>query len=547
VTVLESNLTEDKTKVEMTPKWGTWVNPEISQIIRRRLRLAAEAEKSKALQQQILNMCREDPVRWINDWVWTSDPRNLDYESPTTVPMILFPNQVDYVHWRQKQRKSRKGGIVEKTRDAGATWLNVCTQVHSWLFEPGYKGTFASRKESLVDRRGDPDSIFSKIRQILQYLPPWMIPSDYEDHYMKLVNLDNGSSITGEAGDNIGRGGRSSLVDVDEASFIEHPLLVDAALSQNTKVIFYTSTPNGTGNPFYNKRFSGVWDVFTFYWRDDPRKDDAWYEEQKLKLDDVTLAQEIDISYSASLEGAIIQGKWVEPCVNHFDPTQNLQGTRQAGLDLAGSGKNKSVLVIMQSNVVIAIYDWQGLDPTEVIQKAIPLCQDYGIKHLNYDATGLGQGVGTILKQTERLGFTYTPVHNGGSPSDLFWQDENISSKQKFANLRAESWWLLAVRFRKTFEHVNLIRQHPPEERISILRHPDLLTQLTSVTVKTNSEKKILLESKDEMKSKGITSPDFADALVLANYPAITAEGRYKKTVARSGRLKGTSGSMLLR
>jgi len=531
--------------IPITPKWGSWVNPRISEIIHQRIRLAAEAEKSPQLQRLILDRCKSDPIRWINDWVWTSDPRNLDYDMPTTVPMILFPIQEDYVRWRMEQRKARKGGIVEKTRDAGATWLNVCTQTHYWLFEPGYKGTFASRKESLVDKKGDPDAIFSKIRQVLQFLPHWMLPKNYEDHYMKLVNLDNGASITGEAGDNIGRGGRSSLVDVDEAAFIEHPQLVDAALSQNTKVIFYTSTPNGTGNPFYQKRFSGNWSVFTFYWHQDPRKDAAWYEEQKIKLDEVTLAQEVDISYSASLEGAVIQGKWLEPAVNHLDPTKNLKGNRQAGLDIAGSGKNRSVLCIMQENIVIAIFDWQGLDPTEVIQKVIPICQQYGVRHLNYDATGLGQGVGTILRETKDLGFNYTPIHNGGSPSDMFWQEDNISSKQKFANLRAESWWLLATRFRKTFEHVHLIRPHPPEERISILRHPDLLTQLTSVTVKTNTEKKILLLSKDEMRSKGITSPDFADALVLANYPAITAEGRFAKSIVRSGRLKGDSGSML--
>jgi Pyruvate/2-oxoacid:ferredoxin oxidoreductase delta subunit len=86
-----------------------------------------------------------------------------------------------------------------------------------------------------------------------------------------------GASITGEGGDNIGRGGRSSVYFVDEAAFVERPALVDRALSQTTRVRDRRETPNGPGNGFAEKRFSGRLPVFTFHWRDDPRKDEAWY------------------------------------------------------------------------------------------------------------------------------------------------------------------------------------------------------------------------------------------------------------------------------
>ncbi len=38
---------------------------------------------------------------------------------------------------------------------------------------------------------------------------------------------------------------------------------------------------------------SGKVPVFVFDWRDDPRKDQAWYDKQRINLDPVVLAQEV--------------------------------------------------------------------------------------------------------------------------------------------------------------------------------------------------------------------------------------------------------------
>src|SRR5690606_25562628 len=131
----------------------------------------------------------------------------------------------------------------------------------------------------------------------------------------KLINKDNGSSITGEGGDNIGRGGRSSIYFVDEAAHLEHSQKVDAALSENADCKIWVSTPNGLGNAFYRKRFSGHHPVFTFNWHQDPRKNQAWYDWRKKTMDPVVFAQEVEIDYSASLAGICIPGVWVRAAV----------------------------------------------------------------------------------------------------------------------------------------------------------------------------------------------------------------------------------------
>ena len=93
---------------------------------------------------------------------------------------------------------------------------------------------------------------------------------------------------------------------MDEYAFYPRPELIDRAVSMNSDVKIWVSTPNGVGNPFYQKRFSGKVPVFTYSWRDDPRKDQAWYDKMAREEDPVTMAQEVDMSYDASIEGGVV-------------------------------------------------------------------------------------------------------------------------------------------------------------------------------------------------------------------------------------------------
>ncbi|MGL5923836.1 terminase large subunit domain-containing protein [Chroococcidiopsis sp.] len=485
-----------------------WTQPNLADSIRRRLEILGRI-KTNSKKQLAITLSAKDPVIWVNDFVWTYDPRI----TPATMPFDLFPRQVEFIRWLSDRYVLREDGLAEKSRDVGFTWLCAAFMVHHWLFHSGFKGTVGSRKESLVDRMGDPDTIFEKMRLILQLLPPWMLPS-YQDSYMRLLNHQNGNSITGESGDNMGRGGRSSLYIIDEAAFIERPQKVDAAISQNSDVKIYVSTPNGSGNPFAQKRLSGAIPVFTFRWQDDPRKDQAWYQKQVDTLDPVIVASEIDIDYSASIEGIFIEAKWVRAAIDYPLSAQGASVT--AGLDVATTGKNKNVFVVRQGNKAIAVKEWQGLNTTETTFKAQELIKSFKATHLNFDVDGVGAGVAGTLETTPNLGFTFTSVHGSGSPSVFFWVGENKTSKEKFYNKRAEHYGLLRERFRKTYEMVEGIAEYLEDELISIPNHATLIAQLSQPLRKFTSNGKILLESKDEMRRRGVESPDYADALMYA-------------------------------
>src|SRR5882724_4209443 len=235
----------------------------------------------------------EHPAQFIDDWGQTHDPRNPERGLPATIPFRLFPRQFELIEWFLERWHGQQHGIVEKSRDVGASCLMMTFCVTMCLFHRGLTFGIGSRKEELIDRSGDPSSLFFKARAFLQALPveflgSWSLAKNSADK--RITFPDTGSALVGEAGDNIGRGGRTSMFFVDEAAFLERPALVDGSLSATTNSRIDLSTPNGRGNSFAERRFSGKVPVFTFGWREDPRKNEAWYRKQCETLDAVTIA-----------------------------------------------------------------------------------------------------------------------------------------------------------------------------------------------------------------------------------------------------------------
>lgn len=463
-----------------------------------------------------LRRCAADLPYWLNTYGKTYDPRLPE----PLIPFRLFPRQVEFLTWLAAREAADEDGLAEKSRDVGFTWLCCSYALHGWLFRPGYSVGFGSRKLELVDRIGDPDTIFEKIRILLRNLPEWMLPAGFDwsehDNHCRLINPATGATITGEGGDNIGRGGRKSIYFVDEAAYIEHPQKIDAALSATTRVRIDISTPNGPGNPFAQKRFSGKLPVFTFHWRDDPRKDNAWYEREKARLDPVVVAQEIDIDYTASLEGICIPAVWVRAAVGLELPESGLAA---AGLDVADEGKNRNVFIAHRGPVVRPPEAWRQANTTETAWKAADLAEQHGVGTLNYDSDGVGAGVrGTYESSERKLRFRPVALRGGTAASERIWPDGK-SSKERFLNLRAELWWLLRVRFEKAYEFREKGVQHPPEEMISIPDHPQLIADLSLPLIVPTETGKLKLESKEAMARRGVKSPDFGDALAYSFAP----------------------------
>lgn len=498
-------------------------------ITRKRLQLLRRAEVDPDFQRYIKRKCRDDIKFFADMFIVAFNPR----VRPSTIPFICFPKQREFLDWivglknNSYVDKSRNyWGVCVKSRYTGASVLCCLTLVHAWLFDRDFSGAVGSRKAELIYNAGNPDALFSKLEDMVKKLPVWMQPNWLIKRNL-MTNLDNGNTVKGEAGDSIGRGGRSSLYILDEAAFVERSHKVVAALSENTDCVIMISTPNGTNNYFYQAYSSGVYPQFKITWRDDPRRSDEWYQAQCERFDSVTVAQELDCDFNATTEGVIIQGRWLNSAVNNED-TLDIRSNKTpyyvAGFDPAGGGKDSNVLIIRDGIRVTDIIAWTGLDTTESADKVLEICIEKGVRKLIFDAGGVGSDLAGTLKQRKRSrqwndrNFTYEAIQFGQRPSNYYWDNLEMSSEDRFTNAATEMMFLLRERFWKTYQHVQGLREWDIEDLICIPNNGKLLDQLTIYTAETRPNGKIQRISKQKLREAGLSSPDHADALALAFY-----------------------------
>ncbi|MFN8760260.1 MAG: hypothetical protein ACK5XA_15805 [Tagaea sp.] len=472
-----------------------WRNPDYGPVfLARATRLKMLSEANAAEIAAVKAHYRENPVDFINDWACTFDPRNAELNRPTDIPMILFPKQEECVRWVAERWRARQNGLLEKSRDMGASWIMVWIAIWMWLNFPGTVVGFGSRKEEYVDSAGDMKALFPKIRFGIDRLPRMLRPKGWDTKryapFMRITNPENQSSIVGEAGDNIGRGARTSIYFVDESAFIERPQLVDAALSQTTNCRIDLSTPNGESNPFAQKRFAGKLPVFTLHWRDHPAKDDDWYRDQCAKLDDpVVIAQELNIDYAASSTDQFISGDLVEAAMALDASKIESLGPLILAVDVARFGDNETVMSLRRGRVVHWVKAFRGLDTmmtVDMVKTEVDAMPGRPAQ-IAIDVIGVGAGVFDRLRQL------YPGIVVAVNSSERTEDGKNY-------NMRAKMW----------AEFKAWLKDGP----VVLPRDHTLKTQLTSPKYKFR-DNRLLIESKDEMKKRGIQSPDRADAIVL--------------------------------
>jgi phage terminase large subunit len=92
-----------------------------------------------------------------------------------------------------------------------------------------------------------------------------------------------------------------------------------------------------------------------------------------------------------------------------------------------------------------------------------------------------------------------------------------------FSNIKAQAWWLLADRFRNTFNAVRNGETFDHSDMISLsadLPHLEqLIDELSTPLRNYDANGRVKVESKSDLLKRGIASPNLADAIVLAYAP----------------------------
>ena len=484
------------TWVNPIPKDFDWRNPDYAPVWAERVSRLERLRADPSLVDPLKAFYKDNPVAFIMDWGCTFDPRNAERDLPTTVPFLLFPKQAEFVDFVVNNWRSRQDWLVEKSRDMGVSWLCVGLAVWWLLFYPGMVIGFGSRKEEYVDDLSDPKSLFWKVRAFISLLPAEFRPAGWDEKkhapFMTIRNPENGAVIFGEAGDNIGRGARAGVYFKDESAFYERPEKIDAALSQTANCKGDISTPNGEGNPFWKKRHGGRFPVFVFDWRDDPRKGPEWYRKQVHDLDSIVLAQEVDRDYSASIANSFIKGDTVTQAASRGPADVPAMGPLRVGLDVARFGDDKCSLTFRRGRVLIKQTTWGKTDIMSTAGRAKQEINAYRgatgvhLEQIAVDVIGLGAGVADALRAW--FGDDVVVDVNSSLRMD---DGENY-------NLNAFMWTEMSTWL----------------ETASIPNDPELRTDLTGRRYFYRGGLR-LLESKDDMKKRGLKSPDRGDSLAL--------------------------------
>lgn len=520
-------------------------NPDYAAVYKRRLDLIRKIRQDPSLVPVLKAYYRLNPWQFVEDFGMTYDPRNIERGLPATIPFIPFPKQTELMQWIVAHWKGSRDGLVPKSRDTGASWVAIALSCTLCLFYEGMAIGFGSRKEEYVDRLDSPKSLFYKARVFLQNLPRefrggWT--REKHGAFMRLTFPETGSVMTGEAGDNIGRGDRAALYFVDESAHLERPQLAEEALSATTNCRIDMSSVKGSATPFSVKRRS--WspdDVFEFHWRDDPRKTEAWYENLKLTKDPTVIAQEYDIDENASVSGVVIPSDWVQAAIDaHVKLGIEPSGKRQGGLDVADEGIDLNAFAGRYGILLEYVEAWsgKGADIFATVEKAFEIAEAEEYVEFAYDGDGLGAGVKGDARQLNDKrkanrqreievrkfqGSAAVVDPDGKIPQfdgdDTRDKDER-TNKDYFANTKAQAWWSLRMRFLRTYRAV--VMGHPvadPDELISISSRLPQLAKLTlelsQPTFSENGAGKILINKQPD----GAKSPNLADSVMIAFSP----------------------------
>ncbi len=522
-----------------------WRNPDYKPVWRARgQRLAYLRERPEELAKIKLYYRDGHFADFINDWGVTVDPRVASSGRAAIMPMLLWPKQREYIEWLFLRWRASDDGTCVKSRDVGISWLAMGFAATLSIFYNDVSVGFGSEKEDKVDRSGDPDCLFYKGRMFLQYLPVefragWTLEK-YSAH-MRLTFPLTGSSITGEAGIQIGRGGRKSISLMDESAHLRDPKAIDASLSATTNCRIDMSSVWGMANSFAERAHNPAIPRFDFHWKDDPRKDEEWERKKRATTDPAIFAAEYDCNFSASVEGQVIPSEWVTAAVDaHVLLGITAQGFKRASLDVADSGKDANAFCISRSFLIESVQSWRGsadLDIFHSVEKAFLLCDMNGLDGFEYDADGLGAGVrGDARKINESRSKTLQVLPFRGS-GEVFAPDEIVPGTDRtaldfFENMKAQAWWTLRQRFQYTHRAVTAFKDGEPftidpSRFISIAKDfPErarLCIELSQPVWDTSKNGKVMVDKCPKGTAaevrRAISSPNLADSVMMCYAP----------------------------
>jgi hypothetical protein len=392
---------------------------------------------------------------------------------------------------------ARQKFAVKAPNEAGKSSRIIALSVLRWLQRyPAGKVVITSK-----DSRQIADQVWPAVRSRLARFPGWKVTESE-----KRIDTPEGGRLRCFTTDDPGRAegfhsapGQPLFIIVDEAKSIDAEVLQAIDRCSYT-VLLYISSPWLREGPFYGA-FTinrALWHTYSAGLKDCPHIAPE-------KISDIVATYGENTSFTRSA----LHGEFADQVegVNHIFELTELEkwldsqigiihGPTVVACDFAAGGA-MNVILKRVGNRVTDVITWRDRDTASATGRFIREIHRLGwdshnkFMHVMGDATGVGRPMCDMIRES---GIDIVPFNFGAPCNDKAYKDEGT-----------RIWRQTAI----TLPTLVPVPRYQESAK-------QLIAQLSSRRAKDHSGGKMWMETKDEMASRGIPSPDIADAFCMA-------------------------------
>ena len=349
------------------------------------------------------------------------------------------------------------------------------------------------------------DALFAELKRWINELPPQLgsmlnVKSDRVEHASasseafisaRTSRAETPEALAGVHSENV-------MLVVDEASGVPEQVFEAAAgsMSGHNAITILLSNPTRSSGTFYESqtRLAGSWWTRRWSCVDSPLVSDDFVDEMRARYGEESNAFRIRVlgEFPLADDDTIIPFHLVESAT-HRDIQISEDAQSVWGLDVARFGSDSTALCKRSGSVVTEMRSWRGLDLMQTVGRVVAeyesLQPSKRPREILVDSIGVGGGVVDRLRE---LNLPVRGINVSEAPS----------MGGTYLNLRSELWFKTKAWF---------------EDRgCKLPKNDQLISELTSIRYSFTSSGKMKAESKDDMRKRGLASPDLADALCLS-------------------------------
>ena len=229
-------------------------------------------------------------------------------------------------------------------------------------------------------------------------------------------------------------------------------------------------------------------------------------------------------------ERVVIQRKWLEAAIDaHIKLDFAPSGRKRLGYDIADDGDDKCATVLSYGSIIQWGEEWKGGED-QLLQsctRAWDTALERSADEIVYDCIGVGASAGAKLNELNTARKKRVKHQGFNAGGQVFAPEREYafgkSNEDQFSNIKAQAWWMLADRFRNTYDALTTGRKYPVDQLVSIdSKFPQikkLISELSTPKRDFDANGRVKVESKKDLAKRNVKSPNIADACVMCFAP----------------------------